>query len=308
MIQYTTGYLRPLVSRTYHAGSFFHLIIGTIWLRPYVFLFLLVYLLAATTDWGWRRAGLFTLVAWTVAFAAEFASTRIGVPFGLYHYVEATRGQELWIANVPLMDSLSFVFLAYASYATARLLLAPETLGMVEDGGLLPAAARRPAVLGLAVALFVLIDVIIDPVALRGDRWFLGRIYFYPDGGTYFGVPLSNFVGWGVVGYTILVLFTRMEGMVGGARPSWAANFPMCRWLGAGLYGGVLCFMVMVSWMIEERGLFLVNACLTAVFAAGVVLRVAGHPYRAAAQRASPGNVGGFNTERESRRVPSLRG
>ena len=31
-------------------------------------------------------------------------------------------------------------------------------------------------------------------------RWFLGRIFYYPEGGVYFGVPLSNFAGWMIVG------------------------------------------------------------------------------------------------------------
>src|SRR3546814_3647402 len=37
-------------------------------------------------------------------------------------------------------------------------------------------------------------------LAVRGDRWFLGHIFYYPDGGAYFGVPLTNFAGWMVVG------------------------------------------------------------------------------------------------------------
>src|SRR2546427_8097067 len=36
---------------------------------------------------------------WPVAWLAEFASTRIGVPFGLYHYTGITRGRELYIAR-----------------------------------------------------------------------------------------------------------------------------------------------------------------------------------------------------------------
>src|SRR5207302_2278477 len=110
-----------------------------------------------------------------------------GVPFGLYHYTGITRGRELYVANVPCMDSLSFVFLAYASFCLARAALAGR---------------RTPAWMPALVTgvLMSALDLVIDPLAVRGDRWFLGRIFFYPDGGVYFGVPLSNFAGWAVVG------------------------------------------------------------------------------------------------------------
>ena len=67
---------------------------------------------------------------WPVAWVAEFASTRVGVPFGLYHYTESTRGRELYIAKVPLFDSLSFVFLAYAAFGVARVVLRRGRGGM----------------------------------------------------------------------------------------------------------------------------------------------------------------------------------
>ncbi len=46
-----------------------------------------------------------------------------------------------------------------------------------------------------------LLDVVIDPLAVRGERWFLGHLFTYPEGGLYFGVPLSNFGGWLLVGW-----------------------------------------------------------------------------------------------------------
>lgn len=105
--------------------SFFSLLLGTIVLRSYVFAFLLLYLFAAVVDMGWRRTLLFTLLGWGVAFTAESLSIRVGVPFGLYHYLPTTADRELWIAGVPFMDSLSFVFLAYASWTLACLALLP---------------------------------------------------------------------------------------------------------------------------------------------------------------------------------------
>ncbi len=56
-------------------------------------------------------------------------------------------------------------------------------------------------VVGLTVVLFTLSDVIIDPVALQGERWFLGKIYGYSHQAIYFGIPLANFAGWAVVGF-----------------------------------------------------------------------------------------------------------
>ena len=49
------------------------------------------------------------------------------------------------------------------------------------------------------------------PVALRGDRWFLGKIYEYPEPGFYFGMPLTNFLGWAVVGFATIALFQQID-------------------------------------------------------------------------------------------------
>src|ERR1041385_4777713 len=93
------------------------LLAGTVMMRPYVFVFLVVYLFAAVTKMGWRRTAAFTVVAWVVAYVAEFSSTRNGFPFGMYVYVDATRDRELWLSNVPFFDSLSFSFLCYLGFA-----------------------------------------------------------------------------------------------------------------------------------------------------------------------------------------------
>jgi uncharacterized membrane protein len=162
------------------------IVLGTIGLRPYVFAFLACYLILGAMDLGWRRTLLFGSWVWLVAWVSEFASTRIGVPFGFYTYTGTTRGQEIFIANVPFIDPLSFTFLAYAAFCLAR--------------GCLGRAASPAAVTMLGGIFMVLLDVVIDPVAVRGDRWFLGQIFYYPNGGVYFGVPLSNFAGWLVVG------------------------------------------------------------------------------------------------------------
>jgi len=89
------------------------LLVSTVTLRPYVFAFLALFLLAGLADLGWRRTLGFAGCLWPMAWLSEFSSTRTGVPFGLYQYTLLTRGRELYIADVPLIDPLSFGFLAY---------------------------------------------------------------------------------------------------------------------------------------------------------------------------------------------------
>ena len=168
------------------------LLAGTVVLRPYVVGFLAFFLVAAARDLGHARTLGFFLWGLLVALVAELSSTRMGVPFGVYHYTGATAGAELFLSNVPFFSPLSFPFLAYASFCLARRALGPGWAG---------SRAGRLRLVALSGALMTLLDVVIDPLAVRGGRWFLGHIFFYPEGGIYFGVPLSNFAGWLPVGW-----------------------------------------------------------------------------------------------------------
>ena len=146
-------------------------------------------------------------LTWSMAFICEFSSTRIGIPFGDYFYTGSTEGQELYLFNIPSMDSLSFSFLLFVSYCVALVFVLPHAKIAEQRGWLFDAKLRtsRPVV-GLTVVLFTLSDVIIDPVALQGERWSLGKIYRYPHEAIYFGIPLVNFEGWAVVGFVSFFL------------------------------------------------------------------------------------------------------
>jgi putative membrane protein len=239
------------------------LVTGTLTLRPYVFAFLAAFLAASCADLGWRRTLAFGASVWPVAWLAEFASTRVGVPFGLYHYTGITRGRELYIANVPFMDSLSFVVLAYASFCMARAALAGRR------------APRWVQALVTGV-LMTALDVVIDPLAVRGDRWFLGQIFYYPDGGVYFGVPLSNFAGWTIVGAVSVGLYVGVAGV--GRAGSVSADVSDGRvWPGVALYYVVLGFNLAVTAWIREWALLALGGALHALIAV-TVRRMRGKP------------------------------
>src|SRR5207302_843009 len=92
-------------------------------------------------------------------FFCEFSSTRTGIPFGWYFYNGSTRGQELYLSNVPFMDSLSFSFLLFTSYCLALVLLLPGrghwlSLELREN----PAIRRSGQVLAFNLAVTFWID------------------------------------------------------------------------------------------------------------------------------------------------------
>lgn len=234
----------------------FLLFLKTILFRPYVFIFLAAFLFAAIKLIGWPRTWRFWLITWITAFICEFSSTRIGIPFGWYFYNNSTAGQELYIFDVPFMDSISFSFLLFAAYSVALGLLLP-----VESPSTSAETCPRPlrfdlnartswAVYGLTAFLFAFLDMVIDPVALRGDRWFLGKIYYYPDPGWHFGVPMANYVGWAVVGLIALAIYFSLDRRLAPLSPPHPITPRLL--LGIGLYYGVLAFNLGVTFWIGE--------------------------------------------------------
>lgn len=216
----------------------------------------------------------YLVVGYFLAWASELSSIHTGFPYGLYIYIPATKNQELWFFGVPFMDSLSYVFLTYASYSLAKLLLAGWQAGASVR---YQALGHHPLTsVGVGAILFTLLDVVIDPLSLRGYRWFLGQIYGYPDYGSYFGVPLSNFGGWLLVGFIMIAVLQRLEkrppqtqGMA-ALRP-WAS--PSYR--GTVLYFGVLLFNVAMTFAIGEM--------ILGVIAVSLLLLLAGLTLAAAA-------------------------
>jgi uncharacterized membrane protein len=232
-----------------------HLLLSTIALRPYVYVFLVSFLFISIVNFGLRTTALFALLTYLVAFVCELSSIRIGFPFGLYHYIEATRGRELWVFGVPFMDSISFTFLAFASYSVAILVSSPlyrqggelRTLDTWEVRGSL-------RVLLMAALFMVMVDMVVDPLSVLGDRWFLGKIYWYDPPGVYFGVPISNFMGWYFIAAVSIAIFQRLDWWSNhdGSKPLGVVPGLFCRsLLGPLLYAGIACFGITMLFVIR---------------------------------------------------------
>jgi len=250
--------------------EFLRLFFGTVLLRPYVFLFLLVYLIAGSTQIGWRRTLLYLPLGFGVAWFSEYSSTHWGIPYGDYFYIPSTITEELWIAGVPFMDSLSYVFLSYCSYSMAIFLLSPV---LFSQGNLFVFETHRIRqswqTLLLGSFLFVFLDIVIDPVALQGHRWFLGQIYGYRENGIYFGIPMSNFIGWLLVGFVMIAVLQMLDrwSALEPARKTIFHSIPGIALLGPVLYASVLLFNITVTFWIGEILLATVD-CLLIFFPA----------------------------------------
>jgi putative membrane protein len=175
------------------------------------------------------------------------------------------------------MDSLSYVFLAYASYSLALLALSPGRregwrFFLEADSRLL--YSWRSTILG--AVLMTTLDVVIDPVALRGYRWFLGQIYGYPEPGAYFGIPLANFAGWLLVSLILIRLLQfLLARLPAGVFWDWGRReFPGQALLGPGLYLGILTFNLIITLWIGETTLFLAGVFIYLPFLTWLTLKV----------------------------------
>ncbi len=138
------------------------------------------------------RAGVTLLVvAAGTGFAAEAVGVQTGVPFGAYRYTAAV-GPRL--AGVPLVIPLAWVMMAWPTLVVVRLLL--------------PAAGARlgRALLGgVALASW---DLFLDPQMVDAGHW----TWAAGAGGwpALNGIPLSNAVGWLLVGSLLTALLDRL--------------------------------------------------------------------------------------------------
>jgi putative membrane protein len=273
--------------------------------RPYVFVFLAAFLLTAWPTVGrWRTLGLL-VIGYGVAFASEFSSIRTGFPYGHYHYLyDALGPHELVVggrppagsppgtaAGVPFFDSLSYSFLAWAAWATALCFTQPLH-GRGLDLQLADTPRSRAGLPQWLVAtlLMGLLDVIIDPVAKRGDRWFLGLIYGYRHGGAYFDIPLSNFLGWWGVAGTIFLLFGLLErSLARDPRRSEAGcrRVPARALIGPGLFYGVAAFNLGVTAWLGELSLLSAGCFILLLPTALLVLRLGWGPRASAREVAN---------------------
>ena len=135
---------------------------------------------------GWKSILLAFLAGSGIGGASELIGTTTGIPFGPYTYT-FWLGPKI-LEHVPYFIPPSWFAMSIVSY---------ELAGRVTPKAL----ARIP----LAAAFMVLWDVSLDPAMSRAFPF-----WTYPEGGFFYGMPLSNWVGWFVVSLVIMGVFSAL--------------------------------------------------------------------------------------------------
>ncbi len=157
-------------------------------ITPLLFPFALIH---GTKRYG--RKGIAVLVIATVIVITilETSSILNGFPLGHYYYTDLLGPK---VGLIPIFVYLSYISLGYLAWVFATLLL-----GEVRRGSTLLATVEVPL---LASFVMVAWDLSADPIGST-----IKRAWIWTHGGSYFGVPVSNFVGWGFIVYVIFQIF-----------------------------------------------------------------------------------------------------
>lgn len=148
--------------------------------------------------YGWRAIAFFALIAIIVSNFFENLSIRTGVPFGDYHYTGELGPKVL---SVPVLIGPAYVAVGYMAWVIATILL---------DN--VHAKSKWSVTLGvsmIASGVMTAWDLAMDPSSSTiRNRW------VWENGGGFFGVPISNYLGWTITTccfYVAFALFLRLS-------------------------------------------------------------------------------------------------
>src|SRR5467141_3562202 len=179
----------------YEVARLFQLLPGKLPIAGVIALHVLALLVFALIHgamfYGLRGILIYVAICLVVGNLFENLGVATGFPFGRYYFTDAM-GPKLF--HVPILIGLAYVGMGYLSWTLGRVIL--RNLRS-------PLAGARIITLPL-VAAFIMVawDFANDPVWANIDR-----LWVWQNGGAYFGVPLTNFLGLYLVYYLVHQLF-----------------------------------------------------------------------------------------------------
>src|SRR6266581_482364 len=159
---------------------------------PLVLLIPIVFgLVHGALRYKWSGILAFVVICLVVSNVLENTSILTGFPFGHYHYTDAL-GPKLFL--VPLLIGPAYFASGYFAWVIGNVLV-----GELRRGS---SAFLTVAVPFIAALVMVMWDVTFDPRAST-----IQHQWIWEQAGGYFGVPLTNYLGWFFTVYLFLQLF-----------------------------------------------------------------------------------------------------
>ena len=150
----------------------------------------LYFFLHGSMIWGWLNIITFVIISFFIGVIIEIIGTKTGLIFGGKYEFNLKLSPGPSISGIPLIIPLSWSGLTYMILNYCELVL---------GGSFYSLSNQNIILLLLPSILMVLLDLILDPIAVDEKRW------SWKKSGAYYGVPLLNFVGW--LSTTFLILF-----------------------------------------------------------------------------------------------------
>ena len=123
---------------------------------------------------------IFFAICLVIGNVFENLGVSIGIPFGGYYFT-GVMGPKLFA--VPILLGLAYLGMGYLSWTLAC---------VIADGTRNPLTGPRVVTVPFVAAFIMMAwDLAMDPVWST-----IVHAWIWRDGGAYFGVPISNFLGW----------------------------------------------------------------------------------------------------------------
>ena len=152
----------------------------------------LYFLFHGSMIWGWLNTITFVIISFSIGIFMEIIGTKTGLIFGGKYEFNLKLSPGPSISGIPLIIPLSWSGLIYMIINYCELVL---------GGSFYFFPNQNITLLLLPSILMVLLDLVLDPIAVDEKRW------GWRKSGTYYGVPLLNFVGWLFTTFLILFVF-----------------------------------------------------------------------------------------------------
>lgn len=146
-------------------------------------------LLSSIESLGYDGAILLLTLSSIIGLLMEFLGVLYGFPFGKYSY--SGRAKPMILGLVPLNIPLFWFVITYSSASITNIVLKPKS------GTKWKAAASLLD--GLCATAW---DLIMDPVQVN-----IMHSWTWEAGGSFYGVPVTNFIGWILVVWLITFVF-----------------------------------------------------------------------------------------------------